>query len=102
MEIVVMNNCTIAQTKIERKSPKKHPQAEAYRDALLIDGVLARELAQLQDVRETLLKLPCSQKIKPIVATLSELLDLARDQRHINIERLEVLVCAAREEVMTM
>ncbi len=69
---------------------------------LPVGADLVRILQKLEDIKTTLIELPCSPRVRPIVATLSELLDLARDQRCIDMERLEALVCAAREEVVAM
>ena len=58
-----------------------------------------QELEKLQDVRDTLVDLPCSPQIRPIIAELNNILGLAHDGGGINVERLRILSSAARKEV---
>ena len=55
------------------------------------------ELQQLIAVKDTLIKLPCSPEVEPIVEVLSEFLDLAQDGGKIDVGGLKILVHAARE-----
>lgn len=98
-----MNNCTILQTNIKHKPPKNHPQESGpYKSALLIDTDFVQELQTLQEIRDTLVSLPCSPHIQPIIDELSEILGLAHDGGGIDVERLWDLLCAARKGVATM
>ena len=92
-----MNNCTILQAGSKVKSPTLNYQQEPEsRNA--VHPNLRRELQQLQDIKDRLIELPCSPRVKPIVAKLSEILDLAQDGGSIDVERLRNLVHAAWEE----
>ena len=77
----------------------KAPTTDYPREPELYNSVrpnLTQELEELQEVRETLLALPCSQKVEPIVAQLSEILNLAHDGGGIDVDRLRILVHTAR------
>ena len=91
-----MNRQTILQASSQVKSPTLNYQQEPEsRNA--VQPNLRRELQQLQDIKDRLVELPCSPRVKPIVAKLSEILDLAQDGGSINVERLRILVHAARD-----
>ena len=55
-----------------------------------------RELQQLTAVRDTLVDLPCSPQIKPMLAELSEILGLAHDGGGLDVDRLRILAHTAR------
>ena len=55
-----------------------------------------RELQQLTAVRDTLVDLPCSPQIKPIVSELSEILGLAHDGEGLDVDRLRILAHTTR------
>ena len=96
-----MNIYNILQAHHQSKAPStNYPQEAEICNPVCLN--LTRELQELQEVRETLLALPCSQKVEPIVAQLSDIIGLARDQGRIDMNRLEALVRAAGEGVTTM
>ncbi len=96
-----MNNHTVLHVDAESKSPTlNHPQEPEPRKTAHPN--LARELQELQEVRETLVGLPCSPQIQPIVDGLSDILDLAHNGGGIDVERLWALLCAVRKGVAPM
>ena len=54
------------------------------------------ELQQLIAVKDTLIKLPCSPEVEPIIDELSGILALAQDGGNIDVGRLKTLVHTAR------
>ena len=56
------------------------------------------ELQQLIAVKDTLIKLPCSPEVEPIVTELSEILGLAHDGGGLDVDRLRILAHTARDK----
>ena len=55
------------------------------------------ELQQLIAVKDTLIKLPCSSEVEPILAELTSILEFAHGSGSIDVDRLQILVRAAKE-----
>lgn len=84
------------------RPPQYREGCQSFKFTLPIDADLVRILKGLEEIKTKLTDPPCSPRVRPIAAALSELLDLVRNQNCLDVARWEALVYAARKEVATM